>query len=111
MHRLAATELSLLSWLAIAPLAAAQVSAVRIASRLPAPTWIASPPLDPRLFLVERAGTIRILEAGVPRNPTFLDIRTQVNTDVDGGLLGLVFAPDFATSGVFNFYATVGMPF
>ncbi|MBA3468853.1 MAG: PQQ-dependent sugar dehydrogenase [Herpetosiphonaceae bacterium] len=76
-----------------------------VASGFDNPTFIANAgDGSGRLFVVEQAGTIRTTDGQL-----FLDIRERVN---DGGneqgLLGLAFAPDFATSGVFyvNYTAT-----
>jgi glucose/arabinose dehydrogenase len=53
-----------------------------------------------RLFIVEQRGTIQVLKGGVLS--TWLDIRSKVRFDNgEQGLLGLAFAPDFRTSGVF----------
>ncbi len=56
-----------------------------------------------RLFIVERAGRIRIWVGGALR--TFLDIRSRVNTTDTGGtergLLGLAFPPDYAQKNHF----------
>jgi glucose/arabinose dehydrogenase len=49
-----------------------------------------------RLFVVEQAGTIRILQAGALLTTPFLDIRTRVNFSGEMGLLGAVFHPAFA---------------
>jgi glucose/arabinose dehydrogenase len=70
--------------------------------------FLASPSGDvARLFVVERGGLIRILDAtsGAPRALPFLDIRAQVSTDGERGLLGMAFAPDYASSRrLFVFY-------
>ncbi len=56
-----------------------------------------------RLFIVERAGRIRIWDGGALR--TFLDLRSRVNTNDSGGdergLLALAFSPGYATNGHF----------
>jgi glucose/arabinose dehydrogenase len=83
-----------------------ELSAVRVADGLAAPIYAASPPGDPRLFLVERAGRIRVLAGGAVLPEPFLDIATGVSTAGEGGLLGLAFAPDYATSGAFYVYYT-----
>jgi glucose/arabinose dehydrogenase len=50
-----------------------------------------------RMFVAEQGGTIRTLDGAM-----FLDIRDRVNpSSNEQGLLGLAFAPDFASSGVF----------
>ena len=64
------------------------------------PVYVASPPGDPRLFVVEKGGTIKIAGGG-----TFLDISADVATgDLERGLLSMAFAPDYATSGKFYVY-------
>lgn len=54
-----------------------------------------------RLFVIERGGTIRIIENGQLLDEPFLDIRSEVFSSNEGGLLGLAFPPDFAESGYF----------
>lgn len=63
---------------------------------------------DNRLFVVERAGRIRIVDtAGVLRPGYFLDIHTIVESGYnEQGLLGLAFSPDYKTSGQFYCYYT-----
>ena len=65
------------------------------------PVFLSQPPGEQDdLYVVERAGTIRVLDADgeLARDP-FLDIRSRVHTDGEGGLLSLAFAPDYAESG------------
>lgn len=60
-----------------------------------------------RLFVVEQGGKIWILENGAKSAEPFLDVSALLSRDVfnggytERGLLGLVFAPDYETSGVF----------
>jgi glucose/arabinose dehydrogenase len=55
-----------------------------------------------RLFIVEKAGTIRVLQGGSVLPRPFLDIRDRVlSRGSEQGLLGLAFAPDFARTGAF----------
>ena len=63
---------------------------------------------DDRLFVVERAGTIRILESDGTLVPQpFLDIRSRVKASgSEQGLLGLAFHPDYANNGYFYVYYT-----
>jgi uncharacterized repeat protein (TIGR03806 family) len=58
---------------------------------------------DSRLFLVERAGIIRIYEEGQGILPTpFLDISSLVGSpDSERGLYAMAFHPDYATNGYF----------
>lgn len=91
--------------LAAAP-AHAQIEAVRVASGLDTPVYMTAPAGDARLFIVERGGTIRVWQNGSVLATPFLDISPQINDAIEGGLLGMAFAPDYATSGVFWVYFT-----
>jgi hypothetical protein len=103
-----------LSLACVAGPARAQLEAVRVARELESPVFVAAPPGDPRLFVVERPGRIRAFDTRsstvfeTPFPPPFLDIDEpgHVSTSGEGGLLGLAFAPDYATSGVFYVYYT-----
>lgn len=55
-----------------------------------------------RLFVVEKGGTIRIVQDGEVLGTPFLDITDRVGSDgYEQGLLGLAFAPNYADSGLF----------
>ncbi|HTX91177.1 MAG TPA: PQQ-dependent sugar dehydrogenase [Anaerolineales bacterium] len=55
-----------------------------------------------RLFIVEKAGDIRIFQNGQLLPRPFLDIRYKVESDhTEQGLLGLAFHPDYSQAGVF----------
>ena len=55
-----------------------------------------------RLFVVEKAGRIRVVQDGAILATPFLDISHLVNAAVsERGLLGLAFHPDFGSNGVF----------
>jgi len=57
---------------------------------------------DDRLFIVEKGGTIRVVEGGVLRPKPFLDIRDRVGSrGSEQGLLGLAFHPLFSANGFF----------
>lgn len=60
-----------------------------------------------RLFVVERLGTIRIVQDGEVLADPFLDISSIVKIDhQEQGLLGLAFHPDYANNGrFFVFYS------
>lgn len=66
-----------------------------------------------RLSVVERAGTIQVFqnEAATSETTTFLDISNQVDTQGEGGLLGLAFHPDFESNGFFYVNYTAPNPF
>jgi glucose/arabinose dehydrogenase len=73
-----------------------------------APVAFVQDPTDRSVQLVvEQGGRIRAVRAGVPLEPDFLDLRSAVLAGGERGLLGLAFAPDYATSGRFfvNFTA------
>jgi glucose/arabinose dehydrogenase len=73
--------------------------------RFDQPTYLAAPPGDTRRrFVVERPGRIVVVRDG--RTRPFLDIRSQVSTEGEGGLLSMAFAPDYARSGRFYVYYT-----
>lgn len=84
----------------------AQLTAVRIASGLESPLFLAAPPGDARLFILERDGRMLVWQNGAILPTPFLDLSAVINVAVEGGLLGVVFAPDYATSGIFWVYYT-----
>lgn len=59
-----------------------------------------------RQFVVQQGGTIRVIVNGKVRSRPFLDIRDRVVSGGEQGLLGLAFAPDYATSKRFYVYYT-----
>lgn len=80
------------------------LSLVQIASGFNSPVELAyTDESDPRLFVVEQDGTIRIMDTDGNVNPTpFLNITTRVDSSSnEEGLLGLAFHPDYATNGRF----------
>ena len=83
----------------------AQGAAVRVASAptLESPIYVAAPAGDARLFIVERAGTIKVLQNGSVLAGNFLDISDRVVApfESEAGLLSMAFATDYPTSGVF----------
>jgi hypothetical protein len=72
----------------------------RVAAGLPSPVFVAAvPDGSGRVFVVELAGRIRLLTPsnGALAAEAFLDLRGQVSTNGERGLLGFATAPDFAT--------------
>lgn len=62
---------------------------------------------DDRLFVVEREGVIKILNADGTTEPIpFLDITAQVATTGEGGLSSVAFHPDYLTNGYFYVHYT-----
>ena len=70
-----------------------------VARGLAQPTYVGAPPGDRRLFIVERAGLVLVHEEGDLRTQPFLDLRDQVSTGGERGLLSLAFHPEFAANG------------
>lgn len=74
------------------------------------PLLVTAPPGDPRLFVVEQPGRIRIVKAGTVLPTPFLDVTSRVLAGGERGLLGLAFHPDYPSNGVFvvNYTGTDG---
>ena len=73
-----------------------------VISGLSSPVLLTAPAGDlTRLFIVEQSGTIRIIRNGTLLSTAFLDLHDSISTGSEQGLLGLAFAPDYATSGRF----------
>jgi glucose/arabinose dehydrogenase len=72
-----------------------------VAGGLINPVYLTSPPGDARLFVVEQAGRIRIIEAGGLRPTPFLDISSRVLSGGERGLLSMAFHPDYDSNGLF----------
>lgn len=72
-----------------------------VATGLDSPIFLGAPPGDPRQFVVERPGRIRILQNGSLLAPAFLDIGARVSSAGEGGLLSLAFDPRFESNGYF----------
>lgn len=65
------------------------------------PVFMGSPPSDPRLFVVEQAGLIKIVKNGSVLPTPFLNITGLIQWSSESGLLGLAFHPNFASNGYF----------
>ena len=70
------------------------------------PIAVVSPPNDPRLFVVQRGGVVRIAQDGVVRPTPFLTV-PGVDTAGERGLLSIAFPWDYATSGRFYVFASI----
>ena len=82
----------------------AQFQVQRIASGLSEPLYVtAAPGDDDRLFIVEKGGQIEIYDRanGSLNTTPFLDVRSQVSTQSERGLLGLAFHPNYDSNGLF----------
>ncbi len=51
-----------------------------------------------RIFIVEQAGTIRIIQAGSLLPAAFMDVTSKVESGGEKGLLGLAFHPNFSAN-------------
>lgn len=81
----------------------------RVATGFASPLYLAAvPDGSGRVFVVERAGRIRILtpSTGAIAAIPFLDVSAETSTDGERGLLGFAPAPDFTASGIFYVYMT-----
>jgi glucose/arabinose dehydrogenase len=82
------------------------LTTVRVAQGLSFPLYVTAPPGDTsRIFVVERRGSdnrgrIKIVRNGAVLSTPFLTTDVLAS-DTEQGLLGLAFAPDYATTGRF----------
>jgi glucose/arabinose dehydrogenase len=77
-----------------------------VATGLAFPLYLTAPEGDPRLFIVEKGGTVRIVAGGAVLPSPFLDLSGQVSTGSEQGLLGLAFHPQYAANGRFVVHYT-----
>ena len=73
---------------------------------LSTPLYLTAPADDPRLFIVEKTGGIRIVKDGILLPTPFLDLAAKVSAGGEQGLLGLAFDPEYATNGRFVVHYT-----
>ncbi len=89
-----------------------ELSTIRVASGLDRPLFVTHAPGDAdRIYIVEKPGTIKVMDLGTGVVSVFLDITARVGTsgtlNTEQGLLGLAFHPDFATNSFFYFNYTL----
>jgi glucose/arabinose dehydrogenase len=72
-----------------------------ITNDLSDPLGVATPPGDDRLFVVERAGLVRLIKNGVLQPTPVLDLSANLYTSVESGLLSIAFHPNFAQNHFF----------
>jgi glucose/arabinose dehydrogenase len=78
------------------------VQPVVVANGLTAPTDVAAPPGEPgRVYVVEQAGLIKVVDHGRVRAQPFLDIRNLVSSGGERGLLSVAFHPRYAKNHLF----------
>ena len=71
----------------------------QVASGLDQPVYLTAPSGDPRLFIVEQPGRIRIVEDGKVLRTPFLDIASKVRSGGEQGLLSVAFHPLYRSNG------------
>lgn len=87
---------------AVPTAAAAKLRIVKVASGLASPVGAAAPSNEPnRLYVVEQAGRIRVVENGRLLSSPFLDITGEVRSGGEQGLLSVAFHPRYATNRLF----------
>ena len=88
--------------LALAPDAHSQVRSELVSAGLNTPTYVTSMPgQDNTLVVLEKGGIIKTVDATTGTSSVWLDISSSVNTNAQGGLLGIAFDPSFASDGRF----------
>ena len=101
---------ALIAALSVPTAAFAQIELVPVVSGLSSPVFVghANDNLN-RLFIVEQAGIIKVLQPGGGDPTTFLDIRPRILAGGERGLLGLAFHPQYMANGrFFVFYTRAG---
>ncbi len=101
---------AVISGLTFPSAALAQIELVPVVSGLSQPVFVghAGDSLN-RLFIVEQAGIIKVLQPGETEPTTFLDISAKILAGGERGLLGLAFHPQYASNGrFFVFYTRAG---
>src|SRR5688500_7669087 len=94
-----AVFLSIAVLLSGASSADAQLASQLVVSGLALPVAVVQDPARPNVqFVVEQGGRIRVVRNGALEASDFLDITPLVLSGGERGLLGLAFAPDYATS-------------
>src|SRR6187401_3283814 len=91
--------------------ASAQLRADLVTGGLAEPVAVVQDPSQPNVqVVVQQGGRVRVIHNGVLAGQDFLDLRAEVVSGGERGLLGLAFAPDYATSGrvYVNFTNTSG---
>lgn len=77
------------------------LNAELITDALNSPIFATAPAGDPRLFVVQQNGEIKIVQDGALVRQSFLDIQDRTRPGGERGLLGLAFHPDYANNGSF----------
>jgi glucose/arabinose dehydrogenase len=70
-----------------------------VASGLDQPVYLTAPSADPRLFIVEQPGRLRVVENGKLQRKPFLDITSKVRSGGEQGFLSVAFHPQYRANG------------
>jgi glucose/arabinose dehydrogenase len=114
--RLAAWSIVIVALALSGPLAASagttsfSIKLTKVVGGLVAPTQVTNARDGTnRLFIVEKRGTVRVVQNGALKAGYFLDIRDKVSESGERGLLGLAFHPNFKTNHrVYAYYTNNG---
>nr|WP_051435012.1 PQQ-dependent sugar dehydrogenase [Microvirga flocculans] len=86
------------------------IYALRLNTGLEQPTYVTSAPNDPyRLYVLEKTGLIKMMSrvTGDIESTPVLDLRGQIDTEGEQGLVGLAFHPQFGQNGNNKVYVTL----
>ena len=93
---------AIVCWLGLAVPAHAQLQGHVYASVFESPIAFVQDPTDRTVqFVVQQTGRIRVVRNGTVLSPDFLNLTSAIECCGEQGLLGLAFAPDYASSGRF----------
>jgi len=83
------------------PPAALDLALEPVATTFAFPLLATAPSGDPRLFVVEKGGLVKIVKGGAVLNTPFLDLSGLISNGGEQGLLGLAFDPQYGSNGRF----------
>ena len=83
----------------LAGMPALALQSVLVGSGYNQPLLVTAPVGDSRLFVIEKAGRIRVQQGTTVS--TYLDLSSQIDSVGERGLLGMAFDPNFASNGRF----------
>jgi len=101
----------------VAPARPGAVASLAVEEAFPGLTFgaptklLMEPGANPRWFVLQKAGQIRVFDPDNPVVTAYLDISSVVNSAGEGGLLGMAFHPDYpATAEIFLSYTSGSSP-
>lgn len=74
---------------------------VEVARGLARPLYVTAPAGDPRLFVVEQGGRVRIIKGGRVLPRPYIDLSDRISSGGERGLLSIAFHPAYARNGFF----------